>query len=252
MELLAGRNSVHEALRAGRRQIRRVLVAQGAQERGTLADLVAAAAARRVPVEYVDRGQLDRAAGDLHHQGVLAEVTPYPYVDLSEMVLLAQQRQEHPFLLALDAVQDPQNVGTLLRTAEVVGVHGVLLPSRRAAHITPAVSRASAGAVEHLLVGQVTNLVRALDDLKSAGVWVVGVEAHPQAVDYASADLNMPLVLVLGSEGAGMHRLVAEHCDLLLQLPMRGQINSLNVAVAGSVLLYHAWMARRGANTLGL
>ena len=156
-----------------------MLVAQGAQERGTLAELIAAAADRRVPVEYVDRGQLDRSAGDQHHQGVVAEATPYPYADMDDLLLLAQRRQEQPLLLALDGVQDPQNVGTLLRTAEVVGVHGVLLPGRRAAHITPAVSRASAGAVEHLLVSEVTNLVRALDDLKSAGIWVVGVEAHP-------------------------------------------------------------------------
>lgn len=252
MEILAGRNSVYEALRAGRRRVQRILVARGAQERGTLADLLAEAATQRVTVEQVDRGQLDRVAGDLHHQGVVAEATPYPYAEVADLLRLAQRRSEPPLLLALDAVQDPQNVGTLLRTAEVVGAHGVLLPGRRAAQITPAVSRASAGAVEHLLIAQVTNLVRALDELKEAGLWVVGVEAHPDASDIAHVNLNMPLALVLGSEGSGMHRLVAEHCDLLVQLPMRGQISSLNVAVAGSILLYQAWLARRQAQSPGV
>ncbi|MGI6376607.1 MAG: 23S rRNA (guanosine(2251)-2'-O)-methyltransferase RlmB [Anaerolineae bacterium] len=245
MEVLAGRNSVYEALRAGRRQVHRVLVARGAQERETLADLVALAAERGLPVSYVDRAQLDRAAGALHHQGVIAEGEGYPYVSAADMLALASERQEPPLLLALDGVQDPQNVGTLLRTAEAVGVHGVLLPQRRAVHITPAVSRASAGAVEHLYIAIVPNMVRAIEGLKGAGVWAVGVEDHPDAQDYGLVDLDMALVLVLGGEGEGLHRLAAERCDLLVRLPMRGQINSLNVAVAGSIMLYRAWQARQ-------
>ncbi|MEN6478571.1 MAG: 23S rRNA (guanosine(2251)-2'-O)-methyltransferase RlmB [Anaerolineales bacterium] len=245
MEILAGRNSVYEALRAARRPVRRVLVARGARERGTLAELLSLATEHGVPIDYVDRSELDRAAGGLYHQGVVAQAAEYPYATIDEMLLLANQRQEQPLLLALDGVQDPQNVGTLLRTAEAVGVHGVLLPQRRSAHVTPAVSRASAGAVEHLRIALVTNLVRALQELQDAGVWAVGVEAHPAAIDYASADLNLPLVLVLGGEGEGMHRLVAERCDLLIRLPMYGRINSLNVAVAGSIALYQAALARR-------
>jgi len=136
-------------------------------------------------------------------------------------------------------------VGTLLRTAEAVGAHGVLLPQRRAVHITPAVSRASAGAVEHLRIAIVPNMVRAIQDLKGQGVWAVGVEDHPAAQDYDRVDLDMAVVLVLGGEDAGLHRLAAERCDLLVRLPMRGQINSLNVAVAGSLMLYQAWQARR-------
>lgn len=200
MEVLAGRNSVYEALRAGRRQVHRVLVARGAQERETLADLLALAAERGLPVSYVDRAQLDRAAGALHHQGVIAEGEGYPYVSAADMLALAGERQEPPLLLALDGVQDPQNVGTLLRTAEAVGVHGVLLPQRRAAHITPAVSRASAGAVEHLYIAIVPNMVRAIEGLKGAGVWAVGVEDHPDAQDYGMVDLDMALVLVLGAK----------------------------------------------------
>jgi len=245
VDVLAGRNAVYEALRAGRRRLYRVLVARGAQERGTLADLLTLAVAHEVPVSYVERNQLDRLAGALNHQGVVAESDGYPYASTSDMLALAEERTEPPLLLALDGVQDPQNVGTLLRTAEAVGAHGVLLPQRRAVHITPAVSRASAGAVEHLRIAIVPNMVRAIQDLKGQGVWAVGVEDHPAAQDYDRVDLDMAVVLVLGGEDAGLHRLAAERCDLLVRLPMRGQINSLNVAVAGSLMLYQAWQARR-------
>jgi 23S rRNA (guanosine2251-2'-O)-methyltransferase len=146
--------------------------------------------------------------------------------------------------LALDSLQDPQNVGSLLRTAEAVGVHGVIVPERRAVGVTPAVSRASAGAVEHLLVAQVTNLARVLEELKGRGVWVVGVEDVPAAQDYRDVDLDMPLVLVVGGEGPGMRRLVMGTCDLLLRIPMRGHVGSLNVSVAGSIVLYQAWSGR--------
>jgi len=156
----------------------------------------------------------------------------------------ARQRDERPFLLALDSLQDPQNVGSLLRTAEAVGVHAVIVPVRRAVGITPAVSRASAGAVEHLRIARVTNLARTLDDLKTERVWIVGAEDRPGAQDYREVSLDMPLVLVVGSEGRGMRRLTAEKCDLLVRIPMRGHIGSLNVSVAGSILLYEAWRAR--------
>jgi 23S rRNA (guanosine2251-2'-O)-methyltransferase len=147
--------------------------------------------------------------------------------------------------LILDSLQDPQNLGTLLRTAEVVGAHGVIIPRHRAAEITPAVCNASAGAVEHLLVAQVTNLVRTMEELKEGGVWIVAVENLPEAKDYRSVDLNMPLALVVGSEGHGLSRLVRERCDLWIKLPMRGKIHSLNAAVAGSIALYEAWQQRK-------
>jgi 23S rRNA (guanosine2251-2'-O)-methyltransferase len=162
-------------------------------------------------------------------------------------VAVPAQCGEAPFFLALDSIQDPQNLGSLLRTAEAVGIHGVILPDRRAAGITPAASRASAGAAEHLHVAQVTNLVRTLEALKEAGVWIVGGEEHPQSVDYRRPALNLPVALVLGSEGQGMRRLVAETCDLLLRIPMRGQVGSLNVSVAGGILLYHLLAARQSA-----
>ena len=243
-EILVGRNSVREALLARRRRIERVLLAEGVRERALIEDILRLCQQAEIPILRVGRDELDRLSGSLEHQGVAAQASSYPYADLAETLALARQRQEAPFLLALDSLQDPQNVGSLLRTAEAVGVHGVILPKDRAVGITPSVSRASAGAVEHLLVAQVTNLASTLENLKAQGIWVVGLESQPSLQDYRLADLNMPLVIVLGSEGYGIRRLVAEKCDLLLKLPMRGRINSLNVSVAGSVLLYQAWSAR--------
>lgn len=248
-EMLVGRNAVREALLAGRRRVRRVLVAEGAQG-GGLDEILALCAEASVPLQRVPRSELDRLGAELTHQGVAAAVSPYPYVDLDDILVRAEERGEAPFLLAMDSLQDPQNVGSLLRTAEAVGVHGAIVPERRASGVTPAVSRASAGAVEHLRVAQVTNLVRALETLKGRGLWVVGVENVSIAQDYRSADLSMPLILVVGGEGQGMRRLVMETCDLLVRIPMRGRIGSLNVSVAGSIVLYQAWMARRDSGSM--
>lgn len=243
LEILYGRNAVYEALVARRRRCVRILVAEGIQEKGTAAQLLSLAAERGVPLRRVSREQLDDL-GTVNHQGVAAQVGPYPYVETEAILDLAQQRQEPPFLLLLDCLQDPQNLGTLLRTAEVVGVHGVVIPRHRAAEITPAVSNASAGAVEHLLVAQVTNLARSMEELKERGLWIVGLENIPEAQDYRQADLNTALALVVGSEGRGLGRLVRERCDFWIKLPMRGRINSLNAAVAGSIALYEAWRQR--------
>jgi 23S rRNA (guanosine2251-2'-O)-methyltransferase len=182
------------------------------------------------------RRELDRQTR--HHQGVVAETSPYPYVDLDDILSRAADHNTPPLLLLLDLLQDPQNVGSLLRTAEAVGVHGVVIPRRRAAGITPAVVSASAGAVEHLLVTQVTNLARTMDQLKQHNLWIAGLETDPDALRYDHADLRGPLALVVGSEGSGLRRLTRAKCDLLLNLPMYGRIASLNAAVAGSIVLY--------------
>nr|MBC7244727.1 23S rRNA (guanosine(2251)-2'-O)-methyltransferase RlmB [Chloroflexota bacterium] len=242
-EILYGRNVVYEALRAGRRRFDNLLVAEGIQEGGIVTRILALAAERHIAVQRVNRRQLDQL-GPVNHQGVAAQVGTYPYVELDVILDQARQRNELPFLLLLDFVQDPQNLGTLLRTAEVVAVHGVVIPRHRAAQITPAVSHASVGAVEYLLIAQVINLVRTMEELKKEGIWIVGLENLPQAQDYREADLNMPLALVVGSEGRGLSRLVREHCDFWIKLPMRGKINSLNVAVASSIALYEAWQQR--------
>ena len=243
-EILAGRNAVREALLAGRRKFQRVCVAEGLEPRGVAEELSRLCAEAHVPLVTVRREELEKL-GEIHHQGVVAYVSPYPYASLDTMLALAAERAEQPFLLILDSLQDPQNVGSLLRTAEAVGVHGVVVPSHRAVDVTPAVSRASAGAVEHMQVAIVTNLAATFEELKRAGLWIVGVEDHPAAEDYRKAALDMPLALVLGSEGFGLRRLLREQCDLLVRIPMRGHIHSLNVAVAGSLLLYQAWDARQ-------
>ncbi len=241
-EVLYSRNAVYEALRAGRRRFQNILLAKGIKESGTVDQILALATRRKIQVNYLERSQLDRM-GEFNHQGVVAQVASYPYVELDE-ILSQVQPDEHPYLLLLDMIQDPQNLGTLLRTAEAVGVHGVIVPRHRAAQITPAVSNASSGAVEYLRVAQVTNLVRTMEELKDRRVWFVGVEHVPEAQRYDTLDYRMGLGIVVGSEGRGISRLVREHCDFLVQLPMRGKIGSLNAAVAGSIVLYESWMQR--------
>lgn len=240
MDFIWGRHPLEESLRQGR--VERVLIAKGARESG-LGDILALAEREGVPVEYVARERLDQIARGSNHQGVAAAVSAFRYHDLDELLALAIQRNEPPLLLALDSIQDVHNLGSLMRTAEAVGAHGIILPEHRAAGVTPAVVKSSAGAIEHLRVTQVTNLVRTLDDLKARGIWAIGLAGDAQA-SFETVDLDRPLVLVVGSEGKGLGRLVREHCDLLVNLPMRGQINSLNAAIAGSIALYAAWRAR--------
>jgi len=239
LDLLYGRNAVLEALRAGRRRPYTLAVARGARAEGTLAAILDLARERGIPVHPVEREQLDAMAEG--HQGVALEASPYPYADLDD--LLKAVGPASLFLL-LDLIEDPQNLGTLLRTADAVQVAGVVIPERRAAGITPAVVNASAGAVEYLPVAQVTNLVQAMEALRGAGVWLAGLEALPEAQPYDQADWRGPMALVVGSEGRGMRRLVRETCDFVVRLPMAGHVSSLNAAVAGSIVLYHAWRVR--------
>ena len=239
IEFLYGRNAVLEALRAGRRRFFGLAVARGVRTGGLLSAILAEAQRRRVAVREVERQELDRLSEG--HQGVALQASGYPYQELE--VLTARVDPQAMFLL-LDCVEDPQNLGTLLRTAEAVQVAGVVIPEHRAATVTPAVSNASAGAVEYLPVARVGNLVRAMEALQAAGVWLVGLEDVPEAQIYDQTVWLGPIALVVGSEGRGMRRLVREHCDILVRLPMAGRINSLNAAVAGSIVLYHAWRRR--------
>jgi 23S rRNA (guanosine2251-2'-O)-methyltransferase len=242
-EWIIGRNPVYECLRARRRNYFRLLVASGMDEKGRLGEILKLAAEHKVAISRVQRQQVESMGEG--SQGVALEVSAYPYVALQDILERAEERQQPPFLLVLDLIQNPQNLGTLFRTAEAVGVHGILIPLARAAGVTPAVVHASAGASEHLLVTQV-NLAQALSTLKEeANVWVMGLEGSPQAKDYSSVRLDGPLALVVGSEGEGMRDLVRKHCDVLLSLPMLGQIESLNAAVAGSVVLYRALADRQ-------
>ena len=240
-EWIYGRNPVFEVLQAGRRQIFRLLIAQGIHNKGRLADILELSEQTEFPVEHVPRTKLDRIQS--HNQGVLLEVGGYPYSSLHDLFSLADQRGQPPLILILDTLQDPQNLGTLLRTGEVVGVHGVLLPYRRTATVTPAVVNASSGASEHLLVTQI-NLAQAIKTIKEKGVWVIGLESGSESQPLENVDLGGSLALVVGSEGEGMRKLVQKSCDQIVRLPMRGRIASLNAAVAGSIALYLAWAAR--------
>ena len=241
-EFIYGRNPVFETLRAKRRDIFRLQIAEGVQEKGKLAEMLQLSQQRQIPVERVPRARLDKLSDS--HQGVALEVSGYPYAALDDILENAQKRGEPLFVLILDTLQNPQNLGTLIRTAEAVGVHGVVIPSHRAAGVTPAVVSASAGACEHMLVAQ-SNLAQTIADLKEAGAWVVGLDQNGDLVG-ASHDspLQGALAVVVGNEGEGIRPLVKSKCDFLLRLPMQGQIESLNAAVAGSVALYLAYLAR--------
>jgi 23S rRNA (guanosine2251-2'-O)-methyltransferase len=241
-EFIYSRNAVYEILRAMRRDVFKIQVAEGAQEKGHLADILKMAKDRRIPVERVQRGRLDKI--HQNHQGVAAEVGGYSYSDVVEILELANQKNEQPFVLLLDSLNDPQNFGTLLRTAEAIGVHGVIIPLAHTVEVTPAVVNASSGASEHLLVAR-ANLAQAIEALKEAEVWVVGLDQDGVEIKPDSRHLKGALGLVVGSEGEGIRQLVRSKCDIVLKLPMRGRIESLNAAVAGSVALYLAYLSRR-------
>lgn len=239
-EILYGRQPVRETLRAGRRRIFKLLLAAGIKPTGIVGEIQALARQAGIPVQEVDRRELDRLGEEANHQGLAAEVSAYPYVALLDLLQAAREKGQPSFLLLLDHLQDPQNLGSLLRSAEAAGVHGVVIPGRRAAGVTPAAVRASAGAAEHVRVALVTNIVQAMKSLQAEGVWLAGLEVAPEAQLYTEADLSGPLGLVVGSEGQGLARLVRETCDFVVRLPLYGHVESLNAGVAGAIALYEA------------
>jgi len=246
-DLIVGRRAVLETLRARRRRPFRLWIegAESDQIQGIVAELHAEAQAAGVPIRFIRGGLFEKLAREqANAQGVALEAGEYPYVGLDACLALARQRNEPPLLLILDHLQDPQNLGTLIRSAEAFGVHGIIIPDRRAARVTAAVSNASAGAVEHMLVAQVTNINRTIEELKAAGIWVAGLDDSPSAEMIARANLSGPLALVVGSEGEGLSRLTRERCDFLVRIPMLGRVESLNAAVAGSIVLHAAQQAR--------
>ncbi len=241
-EFIYSRNAVYEILCARRRGVFRIQVAEGTQEKGRLDEILRLARERKILVERLPRPRLDKI--HQNHQGVVAEVGAYPYSDVLDILECARQKSELPFVLLLDSLNDPQNFGTLLRTAESVGVHGVILPLAHTVEVTPAVVNASSGASEHLRIAR-WNLSQAIDMLKDAELWIVGLDQAGAEMEAGSRHLRGALGLVVGSEGEGIRPLVKSKCDILLKLPMRGQIESLNAAVAGSIALYLAYLARK-------
>ena len=241
-EIIYGRRAVEECLLADRRRVFAVFTSERTRLSAQSA-LRQATERRGISINFVPKDRLEQMVGRVNHQGVVAETSPYPYWEMQD-VLNESRGEANPILLLLDCLQDPQNLGALIRSAEAVGVAGVILPRNRSVSVTPAVVNASAGAVEHVKVAIVTNLVRAMGDLKHAGFWLVGLEDEHSAQRYDQADLNRPVGLVIGSEGQGLGRLVKETCDYLVRIPMTGRVASLNASIAGSIVLYEAWRQR--------
>lgn len=231
-EFIAGRNPVAEALHSGR-ALNKVMVQDGA--RG-VTEIIAAAKEKGVAVEFVKSDKLDKLAQGVRHQGVVAYAAPVEFKTLEDALKKAAAKGEAPFLLLLDELQDPQNLGALIRTADAAGVHGILLPKRRSCPLNAVVAKISAGAVEYVPVIQIGNIVQQLKDLKKQGFWVAGADMDGEP--YTKSNLTGPLVLVIGAEGKGLGRLVKENCDIIVSLPMQGGVNSLNAAAAGAVLMY--------------
>lgn len=239
---MIGRNPVLEALRSDR-PISRLLVAKGGRS-GALVALLASAREKGIPVQQVERERLEWLAGP-GHQGVVAYAAAKEYAGLDDLLGLARERGEDPLIVVVDSLEDPHNLGSILRTADAAGAHGVVIAKHRNVGLTSTVAKTSAGAIEYVPVARVGNLAQALADLKQAGVWVVGADQDAEQ-EYTAAGLKGPLAIVIGGEGTGLSRLVKERCDFLVRLPMRGQVNSLNAGVAAAVLLYEIVRQRAG------
>ena len=237
-ERLFGRQAIRETLRAGRRPVMQLYVYDAARPGEVLNEILERADERGIPVHRVDNLRMRALVQRGNHQGIAAECGTYPYVDLDGLLAKAAEASEAPLLLLLDHLEDPQNFGSLLRTADAVGVDGTIIPRDRAVGVTPAVVKASAGASEHLGIAIVTNLARTLRELRQDGYLLVGLEGTPTAGLYTGEDLTDALALVVGSEGRGLKRLVRETCDTLIRVPMSGAVSSLNAGVAGALALY--------------
>lgn len=241
-DVLLGPNAVREALRAGRRKVRRIYLARDVRD-ARLGDLVVQAGRQGIPVRQVTRDRLASLAGSDRHQGIVALADPFAYADPEDVAARAAARSSLPLLVVLDGIEDPQNLGGILRTAEVFGADAVILPRHRAAAVTASVLRSSSGAAEHLPVARATNLVSCLECLKTLGYWVCGADVEG-GVPLHEADLRRPLALVVGGEHVGLRRGLREHVDMLVTIPMAGHVASLNAAVAAAVVLYEAQRQR--------
>ncbi|WP_054956080.1 23S rRNA (guanosine(2251)-2'-O)-methyltransferase RlmB [Paenibacillus dakarensis] len=241
-EIIAGKHSVTEALRSGR-TINKIWVADNAQKH-LITPIIAEARKLGIVIQNVDKRKLDQLVPGVQHQGVVAQAAPYAYAEVDDLLKIAEDKGEPPFLLILDEIEDPHNLGSILRTADCTGVHGVILPKRRSAQITATVSKTSAGAVEYVPVARVTNLAQTIEQLKEMGVWVVGTVVDAVEEIYDTQVFNGPVAIVIGNESKGMGRLIREKCDVLVKLPMAGQINSLNASVAAGVIMYEVLRRR--------
>ncbi len=231
-DLIIGRNPVTEALKSGR-EIDRILVSS---EEGSMKVIIARAKDRGIPVMKAERSALDRLAGGQPHQGVAAYVSAYSYSSVEDILALAEKKGEDPFLIILDGIEDPHNLGAIIRTADCAGAHGVIIPKRHSAGLTDTVAKASAGAIEYVPVARVSNIAQTIDSLKEKGIWVCACDMDGGL--YTGQDLKGKIALVVGSEGFGVSRLVREKCDFIVSIPMRGHVNSLNASNAACCVMY--------------
>ena len=247
-DLIIGRNACLEALRTDR-EIERLTVLKpkdGKQKlEGSLQKILGKAKDRRIPVYYADRASLDRMAGGGVHQGVIATVSDYEYKTVEDLLHTAEERGEPPFLILLDGLEDPHNLGAVMRTAECAGAHGVIIPERRSVSVNATVRKTSAGAAEHIGCARVKNMARAIEQLQAAGVWVYGCDMDGS--DCFETDMKGPVAIVIGNEGDGISRLTREKCDVIVSIPMRGRINSLNASNAAAIVMYEILRQRREA-----
>ncbi len=239
-DVISGRNPVSEAIRS-RRPIDKILVARG-EKSGAVVGILSKARERKIPVKEVDRTKLDYISGNTNHQGIIAFAAVKEYSTVEEILEYAESRGEAPFIVILDEVEDPHNLGAIIRTAECAGVHGVIIPKRRSAGLSFTVGKASAGAIEYMRVARVTNIASLIDDLKARGIWIYGADMN--GTDYLECDFSGSCAIVIGNEGKGISRLVKEKCDVIVSLPMKGNINSLNASVAAGILIYSAMKNR--------
>lgn len=239
-ELVAGRNSVSEALKSGR-SINKVYIARGNME-GSIREIIGIVKERKIPLQEVERNYLDRLTAE-RHQGIVAEVAPYEYMEVEDIVESAQGKGEDPLILILAELEDPHNFGAILRTAEAVGVHGVIIPKRRGVQLNATVAKVSSGAAEYVPVARVANLVQTVEKLKEFGLWVTGADMHGENTLW-EAQLTGPLALIIGGEGRGIPKLLKEKCDFLTYIPMKGKISSLNASAAASVMLFEVLRQR--------
>lgn len=234
---IEGRNSVIELLESGR-DINKIFVQDG-EKHGSINKIIAMASERKILINTISKEKMKQMAQTENYQGVIAIVPPFDYVDIEDILSEAKARQEDPFIVLLDGIEDPHNLGSIIRTAETAGVHGIVIPKRRAASVNATVNKVSAGAVEHLKIARVNNMVETMKYLKEQGLWICGTDMDTKTY-YYSQDLTGPLAIVIGSEGFGMSRLVKENCDFLVKIPMRGKITSLNASVSAGIVMYEA------------
>lgn len=239
-DVISGRNPVSEAIRSNR-PIDKILVARG-EKSGAVIGIIAKARDRQIPIKEVDRTKLDYISGNSAHQGIAAFAAAKDYSTVDEILEYAQSRGEAPFIIVLDELEDPHNLGAIIRTAECAGVHGIIIPKRRSASLSYTVAKASAGAIEYMRVARVTNISGLIDSLKGKGIWVYGADMN--GTDYEKCDFSGACAIVIGNEGKGISRLVREKCDVIVSLPMKGKINSLNASVAAGILMYKAMKNR--------